>query len=157
MTGCVAGTSANLLRRLDAAAERLVPRVFALLERLSKSGPVSTERDGRAHVLTVPLRFPDGIGSGTITARLFRYRNSVRVDLAVAHNRVLALADGRPSDRHCFLNDFVASVTLGADATELPDKFVHEVVNGVRAALTAVEEHNRRHPQPWSRIEVAAG
>lgn len=154
MTGCVTGSSVNLMRRLDATVEALVPAVAELLGRLGQ-GPVDAGREDAAHALRVPLRFPDGVGWGRLTARVFRYRTGVRVDLAISHNRVIALADGRPTDRACFLNDFVASVTLGPDDVGLPDKFVSGVESGVRAALTGVEDHNRRYPQPWSCIRIA--
>lgn len=155
MTGCVTGSSVDLLRRLDAAVEALVPAVGDLLVRLGR-GQVDANREEAVHTLGIALPFPDGIGLGRLTARIFRYRTGVRVDLNIAHNRVIAHGDGRPTNRVCFLNDFVASVTLGPDDTTLPDKFVGQVETGVRAALTAVEDHNRRHPQPWSRILVAA-
>jgi hypothetical protein len=154
MTGCVTGNSVNLMRRLDAAVERLMPAVAELLASLAE-GQVETSREEGVPSLAVPLRFPDAIGRGRLTARVFRYRTGVRVDLAIAHNRVIALANGSPTDRGCFLNDYVASATLGPDDTALPEKFVAAVQAGVRAALTAVEDHNRRHPQPWSRIRVA--
>jgi len=141
------------MRRLDTAVEALVPGVVELLGRLGQ-GQVETGRDDGVHTASVPLRFPDGIGRGQLTARIFRYRTSVRVDLAIAHNRVIALANGRPTERACFLNDYQASTTLGPDATALPQKFVSRVESGVRTALTAVEDHNRRYPQPWSRIVV---
>jgi hypothetical protein len=155
MTGCVTGSSVDLLRRLDAAVEALVPSVGELLGRLGR-GPIDTGREDAVHTLGIVLPFPDGVGQGRVIARVFRYRTGVRVDLAIAHNRVIAHGDGRPTDRVCFLNDYVASVTLGPDDVALPDKFVALVETGVRAALTAVEDHNRRHPQPWSRIRVAA-
>jgi hypothetical protein len=155
MTGCVTGSSDDLMRRLDGAVEALVPAVGALLAELGRGDIVTVREDG-GHALTVPVGFPDGIGEGAVTARVFRYRTSVRVDLFLRHNRVIALGDGRPTDRPCFLNDFVASVTLGPDATALPEKYVAQVQAGVRGALTAVEDHNRRYPQPWSRILVAA-
>jgi hypothetical protein len=154
MTGCVTGNSVNLIRRLDAAVEALVPAVAELLGRLGQ-GPVVAGREEGVPTLAVPLRFPDGIGRGQLTARVFRYRTGVRVDLSIAHNRVIALANGRPTDRACFLNDYVASVALGPDDVTLPDKFVARVEAGVRAAVSAVEEHNRQHPQPWSRIRIA--
>jgi len=155
MTGCVTGNSVNLMRRLDAAVEALVPAVVELLGRVGH-GQVDTGREDGVHTAGVPLRFPDGIGRGRLTARVFRYRTSVRVDLAIAHNRVIALATGRATDRSCFLNDYVASVTLGPEDAVLPEKFVTRVETGVRAALTAVEDHNRRYPQPWSRIQVSS-
>ena len=154
MTGCVTGSSVDLMRRLDAAVDALVPAVGELLVRLGR-GQVEAVREDAVHSLSIPLRFPDGIGEGQLTARVFRYRTGVRVDLAIAHNRVIALGDGRPTDRACFLNDYVASITLGPDDVALPDKFVGPVESGVAAALTGVEDHNRRHPQPWSRIRVA--
>jgi hypothetical protein len=156
MTGCVKSDSPELLRRLDAAAESLVPHVRRLLGALSPGQPVTTSLEDGARVISVPVRFPDGIGAGRINARVFRYRNSVRVDLTVLHNRMIALADGRPTGRACFLNDFVASVTLGPDDIELPEKFLTQVETGVSAALDAVDTHNRRYPQPWSRIRVVA-
>jgi hypothetical protein len=155
MTGCVTGNSANLMRRLDAAVEALVPAVAEFLSRLGE-GQVEAGREDGVPSLGIPLRFPDGIGRARLTARVFRYRTGVRVDLAIVHNRVIALANGLPTDRGCFLNDYVACVTLGPDDVTLPEKFVSRVESGVRAALTAVEEHNRRHPQPWGRIRVAA-
>ena len=155
MTGCVTGSSVDLLRRLDAAVEALVPVVGEFLVRLGR-GPLETGREDAVQTLGIALPFPDGIGQGRLTVRIFRYRTGVRVDLAIAHNRVIALGSGRPTDRACFLNDYVASVTLGPDDVALPEKFVTQVETGVRAALTAVEDHNRRHPQPWSRIRVAA-
>jgi hypothetical protein len=156
MTGCVTGGSEDLLRRLDAAVEALVPRVADLLTDLFPEADVSASREEGTSVLTVPVRFPDGIGRGTLRAQVFRYRTAARVDLTLTHNRVIALADGRPTDRACFLNDFKASVTLGPNTTTLPDRFVTQVREGVRGALAAVEAHNRRHPQPWSRIHVTA-
>jgi hypothetical protein len=154
MTGCVTGSSVNLMRRLDATVEALVTPVGEFLLRLGR-GRVATVREDAVQSLSISLLFPDGIGEGRLTARIFRYRTGVRVDLAIAHNRVIALGDGRPTERPCFLNDYVASITLGPDDVALPDKFVSRVEAGVAAALTAVEDHNRRHPQPWSRIRVA--
>jgi len=155
MTGCVTGRSADLLRQIDATVEGLVPHVAALLAAVSPERDVSTTREDRYHAVSVPVRFPDGIGQGTVVARVFRYRTSARVDIALVHNRVIALADGRPTNRPCFLNDFKAAVTLAPDAAELPERFVREVTSGVRTALAAVEAHNHRHPEPWSRIRVA--
>jgi hypothetical protein len=134
----------------------LVPQVATLLAGVSHDRDVSTTREGGLWVVSVPVRFPDGISQGTLTARVFRYRTSARVDITLVHNRVIAFADGRPTNRACFLNDFKAAVTLAPDAVELPERFVREVTNGVRTALAAVEEHNHRHPQPWSRVRVAA-
>ena len=156
MTGCVTGSSEDLLRRLDATVDALIPAVSELLGRLGGGAPVTVGREDLGHSLSVPLRFPDGIGEAQITGRIFRYRTGVRVDLAIAHNRVIALADGRPTVRTCFLNDFVASATLGTDQTALTEKFTTQVEVGVRTALNAVEDHNRRNPQPWARIRVAA-
>jgi hypothetical protein len=156
MTGCVTGRSADLLRQIDAAVEGLVPHVAALLAGVSHDRDVSTAREEGAYVLSAPIRFPDGIGRGTVVARVFRYRTSARVDITLVHNRVMAFADGRATNRACFLNDFKAAVTLGPDAIELPEGFVRQVMTGVRTALGAVDEHNRRHPQPWRRIRVAA-
>jgi hypothetical protein len=156
MTGCVAQDSADLLRRLDAVVERLVPRVATLLGSVASAGAVTTARASNAVSLEVRVVFPDGIGRGALVARVFRYRTSVRVDVVLTHNRMIALADGRPGDRPCFLNDFSASVTLGPDAEFLPEAFVSGVRAGVEKAVRAVEEHNGRFPRPWGRIHVAA-
>jgi hypothetical protein len=156
MTGCVTRDSNNLLRRLDAAAERLVPHVAALLGEVAPGNAITTSRSGNVAMMEVPVRFPDGIGRGVFVARVFRYRTSVRVDIALTHNRMIALADGRPGARVCFLNDYSASTSLGPDAEDLPEAFVSEVRAGAQQALTAVDDHNERFPQPWSRIRVAA-
>jgi hypothetical protein len=154
MTGCLAPNGTDV-RRLDETVERLVPHVATLLGSLAE-GDVRTQREGNVHVLSVPLRFPDGIGHGAVVARVFRYRTSARVDLEIVHDRVMAAANGTPTAHPCFLNDFVASVSLGVDAEELPPEFVRSVRVGVRDAVMAVETHNQRHPQPWGRIEVVA-
>ena len=156
MTGCVARDSADLLRRLDGAVERLVPHVTALLGSFPSAGPVTASRAENVVSVEAPVVFPDGIGRGALVARLFRYRTSVRVDVVLTHNRMIALADGRPGDRACFLNDFSASTTLGPDAEELPERFVTKVQSGAEKAVRAVDEHNGRFPRPWGRIHVAA-
>lgn len=155
MTGCAPSSTAELLRGLEATADAVMPEVRRLLAGLSPDEPLTETGEDGTRVLEVAVRFPDAIGRGTLSARLFRYRNGVRIDIAVTHNRVIALADGQPTARACFLNDYVASVTLGPDVTVLPDRFRAEVESGVPAALEAVETHNRRFPQPWSRIRVA--
>lgn len=156
MTGCVARDSADLLRRLDAAVDRLVPHVTALLGSIPAAGPVTASRAGNVVSLEAPVVFPDGIGRGVLVVRLFRYRTNVRVDVVLTHNRKIALADGSPGDRACFLNDFSASATLGPDAESLPERFVTEVQSGTEKAVRAVDEHNDRFPRPWGRIHVVA-
>jgi hypothetical protein len=156
MTGCLTDTRQNLLRRVDDTVTRLVPEIAALLEGLSAEGELRTHRENGGHVLSIPLRFPDGIGHGALVAHVFRYRDVARVDLEIAHDRVLADANGAATLRPCFLNDFVASVSLAAGTEHLPDGFGARVTAGVREAVSAVETHNRRHPQPWGRVRVAA-
>ena len=56
-----------------------------------------------------------------------------------------ASPDGTPSDQACYLNDFVASVTVPQGATALPEEFVRHVVAGIAAARDAVRRHNRRY------------
>jgi hypothetical protein len=58
--------------------------------------------------------------------------------------------------RPCFLNDFVDSVSLPPGAEHLPDGFRTRVTHGVREAVAGVDNHNRRHPQPWGRVRVVA-
>lgn len=156
MTGCLTDNRQDLLKRLDHTVTRLAPEVAALLETLSPGEEARAHREDGAYVLSVSARFPDGIGRGAVVARVFRYRDVARVDLELVHNRMLADAAGAPTARPCFLNDFVASASLTADADGLPEQFRRRVVAGVGAALQAVESHNRRNPQPWSRVRVAA-
>jgi len=153
MTRC-ATERPDLIRRLDETLERLVSPVTDLLRQLGATDP-SFILDGEVRTLSVPIRFPDGIGHGDVVARVFRYRTAVRVDVEIRHDRMLATSSGSPTSRHCFLNDFVASVMLPPDAA-LPEEFVRSVLAGVRAAVTAVEAHNRHHKEPWSQVSVAA-
>ena len=146
--------AALLVAELDQAFGTLVPAVEDLLQRVVGTEPTVTEVEPSGVVLTSPLTFPDGIGRGHLAAKLFRYREAVRLDVVVEHNRVFARPDGTPSDRRCFLNDFVASVTLPAGATALPEAFVRHVVAGVAAARDAARRHNRRHKAPWTRVEI---
>lgn len=156
MSGCLTDTRQDLLRRVDGTVTRLAPEVAALLESLSPGDETRAHREDGAYVLSIPVRFPDGVGRGVVVARVFRYRNVARVDLELVHNRVLADASGAATNRQCFLNDFVASTSLPADADGLSEQFRRRVAAGVRAALHAVETHNRRHPEPWSQVRVVA-
>jgi hypothetical protein len=155
MTGCLTDTRLDLLRRVDETVARLVPEVAALLEGLSSAGELRSHQEKGGHVLSIPLRFPDGIGQGALVARVFRYRDVARVDVEVVHNRMLADAAGAAT-RPCFLNDFVDSVSLSPGAEHLPDAFRTRVSTGVREAVAGVDAHNRRHPQPWGRVRVVA-
>jgi hypothetical protein len=132
-----------------------VPSVTDLLRQLAPTEP-SFKLDGEIRTLSVPIRFPDGIGHGGVVARVFRYRTAVRVDVEILHDRMLATSSGSPTTRHCFLNDFVASVMLPADAAALPEEFARRVLAGVGAAVRAVEAHNQHHQEPWSQIRVVA-
>jgi hypothetical protein len=155
MTRCLTDNRPDLIRRLDETLDRLVPPVTDLLRQVGSTDPAFT-LDGEVRTLSIPVRFPDGIGHGDVVARVFRYRTAVRVDVEIRHDRMLATSNGSPTSRHCFLNDFVASVMLPPDAPALPDEFARSVLAGVRAAVTAVEAHNRHHKEPWSQVKVVA-
>lgn len=154
MTECIETSHSLLYRELDETIEQLAPAVEALLQRISPDGFVASEPDELEHRVSVRLPFPDGIGRGEVVARLFRYRDNVRVDLEIDHNRVFAGRNGYPSEQRCFLNDFVASVTLPAGTDLLPADFERSVVSGVHASREAVQKHNRNHKQPWNQLKV---
>lgn len=156
MTGCVESGSSLAYRQLDSALEALAPAVIQLLEQAVGGTTPRSESDGYAHRFVVPLRFPDGIGRGAVVAQLFPYRDRLRLDVEVTHNRVFAGRDGVPSDRRCYLNDFIASTTLSADAPELTPEFVRDVIRGVRKAMDGVQRHNRTQSAPWAQVTVAA-
>jgi hypothetical protein len=129
--------------------------VEALLQRLSPGDAVANEPNDTGIRAEVPLHFPDGVGHGSLVAELFRYHDTVRLDLVVEHNRRFIRPDGAPSDRRCYLNDFQASITLARGTAELPEGFTRQVVSGVLAAREGVARHNRLHPQPWHQIRIA--
>ena len=156
MTGCLDSGLSLARRELDRTIETLAPPVEALLDRLSPDAGVTSETTDAGMRLTVPLRFPDGIGHGTVLADLFRYHDAVRLDITVEHSRRFLRPDGSPSERRCYLNDFQASLTLASGATELPESFVRSVISGVHAAREGVARHNRLHPQPWHQIRIGA-
>ena len=158
MTGCKDANTAVPGSELDARVGNLVPSVMSLLQRLtSTDSTVTSEEDGGSGVRFVGgLSFPDRIGEGEIVCEVFLYRNTVRLDLHIEHNRVFALADGTPSERRCYLNDYVATVTVDPDQDSLPVDFVRSVVAGVAAARDAVRRHNRRAQLPWHEIKVTA-
>jgi hypothetical protein len=156
MSGSIDINSAVLSRELDQTIGRLLPAVEDLLERISNSGIVMIEGHESEVRVLAPLRFPDGIGRGEVVARLFRWRNTVRLDMHVEHNRVLARRDGTSSGRRCFLNDFQASTTIAVGIEELPADFRRQVIAGTLAARDAVQRYNRNHRAPWSEMRVAA-
>ena len=157
MTGCQDSNATLSVVEIDARLESLIPAVVSLLQRITSVEPAVTYGAATDVKFTSELSFPDGIGEGEIAAELFLYRDAVRLDLHLEHNRVFATANGSPSQRRCYLNDFVASVALDAEQDTLPNDFVRGVVAGVTAARDAVRRHNRRAKLPWNEIRVAAG
>jgi hypothetical protein len=156
MTGCIESGSSLAYRQLDATFEALVPALGKVLERAVVGEDVHSESDGNGYRFVAPLRFPDGIGRGSVVAQVFRYRERVRIDIEIVHNRMLARNDGSASERRCYLNDYVASTVLEPDAVELPADFAREIVRGIRLARDGVQRYNREQAAPWSRITVAA-
>lgn len=157
MTGCLESGSSLAYRQLDDTFEALVPALSMVLGRAVVGEDVHSESDGSGYRFVVPLRFPDGVGRGSVLAQMFQYRDRLRIDIEIVHNRVLAKNDGSPSERRCYLNDFVASTTLPPDVRELPAEFVRDVIRGIRLAKDGVQRYNREQAAPWSRISVAAG
>lgn len=157
MTGLVDSGTSALQTELDRLIETLTPAVEGLLRHIAPDEQVITSLEGSDTVIEVPLRFPDGIGQGRVVADLFRYHDTVRLDLHIDHNRFFARPNGLPSDRRCFMNDYKASLALRGGATELPDEFETRVLAGVRAAADAVQRYNRQHPEAWNEIRVAEG
>lgn len=148
--------AAQIAQELESDLAVLVPALDDLVSRVTGSESTVAEFDRTRIRLTAPLTFPDEIGHGEVVASLFRYRNEIRLDIEIAHDRVFARPDGTPSDRSCYLNDFVASVTLAPGTRESPEEFVRHVVAGVAAARDAVRRHNRRNRAPWSEVQVGA-
>ncbi len=156
MTGCTDSSLPVICRELDETIEKLVPVVEDLLQRLSGVAPEMRETEGSGARLTVPLRFPDGIGQGQVIASLFRWREAARLDIEIVHNRAFTKPDGSASDRMCFMNDFAASIQLPVGTNELPEEFDRHVISGVLAARDAVQRYNRRSQAPWSQVQVTA-
>ncbi|UCF41983.1 MAG: hypothetical protein JSW43_06600 [Gemmatimonadota bacterium] len=156
MTGCTESSLGLVYRELEETIESLVPGVEAMLRPIPADGAAIRESEGLGYRFAVPISFPDGIGRGHVVARLFRYRDTVRLDVEIVHNRMLARPGGAPSDRRCYLNDFVASVSIPAGTEEVPPDFVRSVLRGVRAARDAVQRHNRDQSAPWNQVRVVA-
>src|SRR5262245_62164254 len=133
MNACLNPKASLIGSELDEELAALVPSVDDLVSRVTGSEPVVTDVQCREVVLASGFAVPDEIERGEVTANLFRYRDDIRLDLRVVHNRMFARPDGQASDRACFLNDFVASITLPSGTTELPESFVRHVVAGIAA------------------------
>jgi len=147
--------AAQIASELESDIGILVPGLENLLSRVTGAEPSVAEFERTSIRLAAPLPFPDGIGHGEVVATLFHYRDQVRLDVEIEHNRMFARPDGSPSERACYLNDFVASATLATGAQELPEEFVRHVVAGIAAARDAVRRHNRRSAAPWSEVQVS--
>lgn len=154
MNGCIQSGQQLLSERLDETVDALTPNVLALLQRVEPETTVAAESDDQGHRLVLPITFPDGIGHGSVVARVFRYREQVRVDIELVHDRMLARPDGRPSDRRAFLNDYVASIMIEPGARTLPAEFERHVLRGIDNARDAVQRHNRDQPAPWNQVRV---
>ncbi|MFC1640319.1 hypothetical protein ACFL3B_06115 [Gemmatimonadota bacterium] len=156
MTGCTESRTPVLNRELEETIEKLVPAVEDLLQRITGAASASTEGEGTDLEVAAPLRFPDGIGVGQVVASLFRWRDTVRLDIKIEHNRSFVTPQGTASDRRCFLNDYQASTTIEIGAECIPENFEREVISGISAARDAVQRYNRRNNVPWSQVAVAA-
>jgi len=155
MNACMKhNTTAPTDHEIEDTMNGLVPHVHDLLHRITNTEPAKSREQG--YRIVSPLRFPDGVGEGWVVAELFRYRHEVRLDIRVDHNRMFADPVGAPTDRRCFLNDYIASVTVGVGADMIPGDFVRTVVAGVTAARDAVRRHNKQSRTPWAEIRVAA-
>lgn len=139
---------------LDGSVGSMVPAAEDLLRRVTGEEPAVSADSETGVKLRVPLTFPDGVGAGEIVAEVFKYRDAVRFDLRLAHNRVFAHTSGKPTSQSCFLNDFVASISVSKGSTEFPAEFVRGVISGVSAAKDAVRRHNRRSRGPWDEVRV---
>lgn len=148
--------AAQIAAELDSDIGVLVPALEDLLSRVTGGEPTVADFERNSIRLVAVLPFPDDIGHGEVVAALFHYRDEVRLDVEVEHNRMFARPDGTASDRACYLNDFVASVTIKSGAQEIPEEFVRHVVAGIAAARDAVRRHNRRSAAPWNEVQVAA-
>ncbi|MBI4420657.1 MAG: hypothetical protein HY560_07510 [Gemmatimonadetes bacterium] len=148
--------AAQIANELESDVGVLVPAVDHLLSRVTDSESSVVEFDRSSIRLHAAVTFPDEIGHGAVVAHLFRYRDDIRLDIEIEHNRMFARPDGSASDRACYLNDFVASVTLKPGIREFPEEFVRHVVAGVAAARDAVRRHNRRNRAPWNEIQVSS-
>lgn len=156
MTGCTESRIPVLSRELEETIESLVPTVEDVLQRITGAAPVRIDVDGTYQRIAAPLRFPDGIGQGQVVVSLFRWRDAVRLDIEIEHNRVFVTPKGAASDRRCFLNDYQASVTIETGAEGIPESFQREVISGISAAREAVQRYNRRTTAPWGQVAVAA-
>ena len=148
--------AAQIANELESEVGVLVPALDDLLSRVTGSESSVVEFERSSIRLSAPLTFPDEIGHGEVVASLFRYRDEIRLDIEVDHNRMFARPDGTASDRPCYLNDFVASVTLTPGTREFPEEFLRHVVAGVAAARDSVRRHNRRNRAPWNEFQVTA-
>ena len=148
--------AAQVAAELEPDLAVLVPGLDDLVSRMTGSEATVVDFDRINIRLTAPLMFPDAIGRGEVVAHLHRYRDELRLDIEIVHNRMFARPDGSPSERACYLNDFVASVTMPPGTRELPGEFLRHVVSGVAAARDAVRRHNRRNPAPWNEVQVSA-
>ncbi len=156
MTGCTESRTPVISRDIEETIDNLAPAVEDLLQRITGAAPVDTEGDGTDLAFAAPLRFPDGIGQGQLMASLFRWRDTVRLDIEIVHNRTFMTPKGIASDRRCYLNDYQASATITIGAEDIPEQFQREVISGVSAARDAVQRYNRRNTAPWSKVSVAA-
>ena len=148
--------AAQIAAEVDGDIGVLVPALDNLLSRVAGGESTVADFERNSIRLVAMLPFPDGIGHGEVVAALFHYRDEVRLDVEIEHNRMFARPDGTASERPCYLNDFVASVTIAQGAQEIPEDFVRHVVAGIAAARDAVRRHNRRSAAPWNEVQVAA-
>jgi hypothetical protein len=148
--------AAQIASELDSDIGGLVPALDDLLSRVTGGESAVGEFDRTSLRLVAALPFPDGIGHGEVVASLFHYRDTIRLDIEIKHNRMFARPDGSASDRVCYLNDFVASTNIASGARELPEEFIRHVVAGIAAARDAVRRHNRRSAAPWNAVQVSA-
>lgn len=154
MTWSLNPSSGAALTARDDAVGTLVPAAESLLRRVTGVEPKCGERPNAEIRLTSPVTFTDGIGRGEVVVAIFPYRGSIRFDLWIEHDRVFARLDGSPTGSSCYLNDYVASLSLEPGAVELSADFVRDVVAGVHAARDAVRRYNARSKADWFKVRI---
>src|SRR3989442_14803775 len=91
--------AAQIAAELEGDIGVLVPALDGLLSRVTGSESTVVEFDRTSIRLVAPLSFPDDLGHGDVVASLFHYRDQVRLDVEIEHDRMFARPDGTASER----------------------------------------------------------
>lgn len=90
------------------------------------------------HIALRGVRFPDGVGSGTVSASAYLYRGQLHLKLQLSHNRIFKGYEKHPDRGMVFLNNYLFLRPYSASRPPVPAE-IDYALRGIETARVALE------------------